>query len=136
MKKGTDLGKEIEGIMKEGNLVPTPITVKLLREAMEKSSSDTFLIDGFPREIHQAEVFEQEVKPPQLVIFYDCPEVITPFSCFCLLTVLDTKSFSVATALDMMRPQLEGPRSVQCVVEILQACNTLAYLVLQLEVLH
>lgn len=75
VKKGTDLGKEIEGIMKEGNLVPTPITVKLLREAMEKSSSDTFLIDGFPREIKQAENFEREVKPPQLVIFYDSPEV-------------------------------------------------------------
>ncbi|CAL8469532.1 g9073 [Coccomyxa elongata] len=74
VKKGTELGKEIEGIMKEGKLVPTDITVKLLREAMEKSTADTFLIDGFPREIHQAQVFERKVKPPQLVIYYDCPE--------------------------------------------------------------
>ncbi len=75
VKKGTELGKEIEGIMKEGKLVPTDITVKLLREAMQKSTADMFLIDGFPREIHQAHAFEREVKPPQLVIYYDCPKV-------------------------------------------------------------
>lgn len=75
VKKGTELGKEIEGIMKEGKLVPTDITVKLLQEAMEKSTADTFFIDGFPREIHQAQIFEREVKSPQLVIYYDCPEV-------------------------------------------------------------
>lgn len=74
VKKGTELGKELEGIMKEGKLVPTDVTVKLLREAMEKSTADTFLIDGFPREIQQAKFFKREVKPPQLVIYYDCPE--------------------------------------------------------------
>lgn len=77
MKKGTELGKEAESIMKEGKLVPTEVTVKLLRAAIDKSSNDKFLIDGFPREVHQAEAFEKEVSPPQLVIFYDCPEVLS-----------------------------------------------------------
>jgi adenylate kinase family enzyme len=51
------------------------ITVRLLREAMQRSSANKFLIDGFPRELHQAEIFERDVKAPQLVVFYDCPEV-------------------------------------------------------------
>ena len=75
VKKGTQLGKEMESIMKEGKLVPTEVTVKLLRRAMQASSNDKFLIDGFPRAIDQAETFERDVKPPALVLFFDCPEV-------------------------------------------------------------
>lgn len=75
VKKGTQLGKEMESIMKEGKLVPTEVTVKLLRKAMQASSNDKFLIDGFPRAIDQAETFERDVKPPGLVLFFDCPEV-------------------------------------------------------------
>lgn len=75
VKKGTQLGKEMESTMKEGKLVPTEVTVKLLRKAMQASSGDKFLIDGFPRAIDQAETFEQDVKPPALVLFFDCPEV-------------------------------------------------------------
>ena len=63
--------------MKEGKLVPTDVTVRLLREAMQKSSNEKFLIDGFPRAIDQAETFEKDVKPPELVLFFDCPEVRT-----------------------------------------------------------
>ncbi len=75
VKKGTPLGKEMEGLMKEGKLVPTEVTVRLLRQAMQSSSNHKFLIDGFPRALDQAETFEQEVKPPELVLFFDCPEV-------------------------------------------------------------
>ena len=75
VKKGTALGKEMEGLMKEGKLVPTEVTVRLLRQAMQSSSHDKFLIDGFPRALDQAETFEQEVKPPALVLFFNCPEV-------------------------------------------------------------
>lgn len=75
VKKRTVLGKEMESTMKEGKLVPTEVTVKLLRQAMQESSNDKFLIDGFPRAIDQAETFEKDVKPPALVLFFDCPEV-------------------------------------------------------------
>ena len=75
VNKGSALGKEMEGLMKDGKLVPTEVTVRLLRQAMQSSSNDKFLIDGFPRALDQAETFEQEVKPPELVLFFDCPEV-------------------------------------------------------------
>lgn len=49
---------------------------------MARSKANKFLIDGFPREVHQAEVFEREVKEPKLVVFYDCPEVRLCFLSF------------------------------------------------------
>jgi hypothetical protein len=39
--------------MKEGALVPTGVTVGLLRGAMLRSGGARFLIDGFPRAVEQ-----------------------------------------------------------------------------------
>eukprot|EP00891_Asterochloris_glomerata_P004607 jgi/Astpho2/4607/Aster-00180 len=74
VKSGSEKGKELAAIMKEGKLVPQAVTIELLRKAMIKSSANNFLIDGFPRALDQAESFEKEVKPCQLVLFFDCPE--------------------------------------------------------------
>lgn len=74
VKKGTPQGKELEAIMREGKLVPTEVTVGLLRAAMQRSAATKFLIDGFPRALDQAHVFEQDIKPPDLVIYLDCPQ--------------------------------------------------------------
>jgi hypothetical protein len=35
VKKGNALGKDLESMMKEGKLVPTEVTVSLLRQAMQ-----------------------------------------------------------------------------------------------------
>jgi adenylate kinase family enzyme len=53
---------EIEGIMKEGKLVPMETTIALLKDAMLKSDKKTFLIDGFPRALDQAHAFEKQVR--------------------------------------------------------------------------
>ena len=60
--------------MREGKLVPTEVTVRLLSAAMQGSPATRFLIDGFPRALDQAEGFERDVKAPDLVIFLDCPQ--------------------------------------------------------------
>lgn len=43
------------------------VTIALLKNAMIKSSSDLFLVDGFPRALDQAEIFERDIMPCQLV---------------------------------------------------------------------
>ena len=40
----------------EGKIVPVEITVELLLNAMRKSASNHFLVDGFPRSIDNYEV--------------------------------------------------------------------------------
>ena len=47
--------------MKEGKLVPVEVTIKLLKDAMLASDGSVFLIDGFPRALDQADVFEKQV---------------------------------------------------------------------------
>lgn len=52
---------ELEAIMKEGKLVPVEVTIQLLKDAMLASDGSVFLIDGFPRALDQADVFEKQV---------------------------------------------------------------------------
>jgi len=48
-RKGGPLGRLIEDHISEGKIVPSSITVQLLRDAMTSSGQRRFLIDGFPR---------------------------------------------------------------------------------------
>ena len=41
----------INGLIKEGKLVPVEITLRLMKKKMDASSKTKFLIDGFPRNI-------------------------------------------------------------------------------------
>ncbi|XP_073389915.1 uncharacterized protein [Physcomitrium patens] len=76
VKKGTELGRECEQLMKDGKLVPVQITLNLIKKAMEesKTTANGYLVDGFPRAIDQAELFEEKVGRPRLVIFLECPK--------------------------------------------------------------
>ena len=71
---GSEQGREIERIMKEGMLVPHRITVDLLRRALETTDTPErgFLLDGFPRAVEQAETFEAEVTQSRLLLWLDC----------------------------------------------------------------
>ncbi|KAE8452271.1 hypothetical protein EG329_000971 [Mollisiaceae sp. DMI_Dod_QoI] len=64
--------------MREGRIGPPRITITLLatamREKFEKEEISIFLIDGFPRKMDQADLFESEICPPVLVVFLDCPQ--------------------------------------------------------------
>lgn len=52
----------IQKIMKEGKLVPSDVTVRLLQQAMRGMDSDKFLIDGFPRNEENVKTFENLVR--------------------------------------------------------------------------
>jgi adenylate kinase len=52
------------------------VIIGLLRAAMVRSGSSKFLIDGFPRAMDQADMFERMVKPAVLVLAFDCPEEV------------------------------------------------------------
>jgi len=70
------LGKELNKIMKAGKLVPLEIVLDLIKEAMLKRISTTrgFLLDGYPREISQGVLFEEEVCPCQMVLYLEVPD--------------------------------------------------------------
>jgi UMP-CMP kinase len=76
---GSKTGAMIDGIIKDGKLVPMEVTIGLLRAAMVRAAAAAhgardFLIDGFPRALDQGARFEEMVKPCEFVFFFDCPE--------------------------------------------------------------
>ncbi|KAL5207569.1 hypothetical protein ABZP36_032004, partial [Zizania latifolia] len=75
IKSGSENGTMIENMIKEGNIVPSEVTIKLLQEAMIKSANDKFLIDGFPRNEENHVAFENVTNiSPAFVLFFDCSE--------------------------------------------------------------
>ncbi|KAI9188620.1 adenylate kinase-domain-containing protein, partial [Polychytrium aggregatum] len=77
VSSNSPMAKEIDSIMKEGKIVPMEITIRLLRQAMDAAKDcPGFLIDGFPRQLDQAKVFEEQIAACKLVLFFDCPEPV------------------------------------------------------------
>ncbi|XP_057511842.1 UMP-CMP kinase 3-like [Actinidia eriantha] len=75
IKSGSENGTMIQNMIKDGKIVPSEVTVKLLQRAMQDSSNDKFLIDGFPRNEENRAAFESVTGiEPEFVLFFECPE--------------------------------------------------------------
>jgi adenylate kinase len=60
VSEGTPLGLEAKKYMDAGDLVPDEVTIEMVRERLaEGDAQEGFLLDGFPRTVHQAEVLEK-----------------------------------------------------------------------------
>ena len=63
IKNGTELGKEAKGYMDRGELVPDELTVRILLDRVAQDDcKGGYILDGFPRNIPQAEVLEKELE--------------------------------------------------------------------------
>ncbi len=60
VKHQTELGKQVENIMANGDLVPDEIIFSLISKRLnDKDVKNGFIFDGFPRNLKQAEKLEQ-----------------------------------------------------------------------------
>jgi adenylate kinase len=63
VKDETDVGKEAKEYMDRGDLVPDELICKVVMERVDsKEAEDGFLLDGFPRNVHQAGVLEEALE--------------------------------------------------------------------------
>lgn len=63
IKNGTELGKEAKSYMDRGELVPDELTVRILLDRVAQDDcKNGYILDGFPRNIPQAEVLEKELE--------------------------------------------------------------------------
>ena len=82
LKAGTPLGLEARKYMEDGELVPDELVERIVLDRLgEPDASGGFILDGFPRSIHQAEALdsylEREGKPLDLVVNIDVdPEIL------------------------------------------------------------
>jgi len=75
IQSGSEYGELIKNMIKDGKIVPSEVTVRLLLKAMENSKGEKFLIDGFPRNDENRAVFERMTGiVPEFILFFDCPE--------------------------------------------------------------
>ena len=59
VQAGTDLGKEADGYMTRGDLVPDSLIMGIMEERLQEDDCQSgFLLDGFPRTIPQAEALK------------------------------------------------------------------------------
>jgi len=63
IKQGTELGKKAQEYINKGQLVPDDLVIEIVKDRLlEEDCSDSFLLDGFPRTVYQAEKLTQIMK--------------------------------------------------------------------------
>ena len=63
VKRGTELGKIADGIMKAGQLVPDDLVINLIADSMKAPECERgVLLDGFPRTAVQAQKLDDMLK--------------------------------------------------------------------------
>ena len=72
VESGSEHGKELEAIMKKGELVPLETVLEMIKNKInENTDAAGFLIDGYPREVEQGLQFEKTIGSPVAVLYLD-----------------------------------------------------------------
>ena len=68
IQKQTEIGLKIKACMDSGNLCPDDLTIELVKERLSvPDCANGYLLDGFPRNIYQAEALDK-FSPPDKVL--------------------------------------------------------------------
>ena len=67
---GTELGKKAKEYMDRGELVPDSITIPMVLETLKTKGADGWLLDGFPRNIAQAEQLHKAMQEQSMKLDY------------------------------------------------------------------
>ncbi len=63
ISRGTDLGKEAKGYIDRGELVPDSITIPMILDRLKADDcKNGWLLDGFPRNLNQAQELDKALK--------------------------------------------------------------------------
>lgn len=69
IKNNTELGKLAQSYMDQGDLVPDEVTIKMLRDEVEKHpEANGFIFDGFPRTVAQAQALDNLMDSKEMKI--------------------------------------------------------------------
>ena len=75
--KGTEAGKQAKEFMEAGKLVPDALIATMIKDVVAETTGDvTMLLDGFPRNLAQAEILEKMGAPVKSAVLIDVPDEI------------------------------------------------------------
>ena len=77
----TARGREVKAIMDAGDLVPDAVTVAMIEDRLsEPDAADGFVLDGFPRNLAQAEALDAMLggigRGLNAILFFDVPDEV------------------------------------------------------------
>lgn len=75
--QGTELGKKAKAYMEKGELVPDEITIPMILEILKEKGSAGWLLDGFPRNMEQAEKLYEALNDAKMNLDY-VVEILLP----------------------------------------------------------
>ena len=73
VKGGTEFGRKAKEYMDSGELVPDDVVIGVVNERLEQDDTKErgFVLDGFPRTVHQAEALDEVLVPQALDLVID-----------------------------------------------------------------
>lgn len=73
LRSGTEEGERLKALLDEGELVPDEVVIDVVRQRLEQDDTKThgFILDGFPRTIHQADALSKLLLPDDIDIAID-----------------------------------------------------------------
>jgi adenylate kinase len=105
IKSKTDIGRKIEGYTLRGELVPDDVVIELLRRRISQPDcAKGFILDGFPRNVPQAEALDR-IAPIGVVINLDVPDAVIIER---LSSRLTCKSCGAIFNQRFLKPKVEG----------------------------
>ncbi|MBU0729336.1 MAG: adenylate kinase [Proteobacteria bacterium] len=112
VQAGTELGKEAEGYMNRGDLVPDSLIMGIMEGRLQESDcKNGFLLDGFPRTIPQAEALTQLLKKLKIkldmVVDIQVPRDVI-FDRLCTRRTCENTSCQAIYNIKSMPPKKEG----------------------------
>jgi len=72
---GSELGREIEGFISKGLIVPINIAIATITNAIKSAPTDVVILDGYPRSIEQMEALENFLESDSAIILTNIIEV-------------------------------------------------------------
>lgn len=82
IKAHTELGVLAQSFIDHGNLVPDEVTIKMVETRLQEADCQqtTVILDGFPRTLPQAQIFDQQLASQNqkidYVFYLDVPEAV------------------------------------------------------------
>ena len=75
--KGTPAGVQAKDFMEKGQLVPDALIAQMIKDVIAETKGEvTMLLDGFPRNVAQAEILEQTGAKIRSAVLVDVPDEI------------------------------------------------------------
>lgn len=73
----TEVGKQIESFLNKGELIPHDIMHQIVAKRLDSPDAENgWILDGYPRDIDQAEFLDQ-ISEPEAVLVIDVPEELS-----------------------------------------------------------